>query len=71
MSEATPEERLDAGHYFELLDRVHIACNYLEMTLGEHPVLEEHPELKKLYDEAFCRLSEMYQAVGKFHETWE
>jgi hypothetical protein len=36
------------GHYFELMDRTHIASNYVQMALGEHPVLAKHPELMAL-----------------------
>lgn len=41
---------INPGHYFELLDRTHIASSYLQMALGEHPVLTEHSELMALYE---------------------
>jgi hypothetical protein len=61
---------LDKNHYFELLDRTHVASSYLQMALGEHPVLAKHHELQALYEEAVDHLEEMYQAIGKMDETW-
>ncbi len=71
MDEADSPEPLNPGHYFELLDRAHIACNYVDMAMGDHPVLKKHPELQAIYDEAIDRLSNLYQAVGACKETWE
>ena len=67
MSEQT---NLDGGHYFELLDRAHIASSYVQMALGEHPVLDKHPELQEIYEEAVDRLETLYQAVGALEKTW-
>ena len=58
------------GHYFELLDRAHIASNHVQMALGEHPVLARHPELMALYSAAVDKLEELYQAVARYEETW-
>lgn len=70
MSKADSKGGTDPGHYFELLDRTHIASSYVQMTLGEHPVLAKHPELMALYEAAVDRLEELYQAVGRFDEGW-
>jgi hypothetical protein len=64
-------DELNSGHYFELLDRAHIASSYVQMALGDHPVLAKHPELQGLDDEAVERLEALYQAVGKLDPTWE
>lgn len=61
---------VNPGHYFELLDRTHIASSYLQMALGQHAVLARHPELMALYEAAVDRLEELYQAVGRHDETW-
>lgn len=65
------ETELNKGHYFELLDRAHVASSYVQMALGEHPVLTKHCELQALYEEAVDRLESLYQAVGRMNETWE
>jgi hypothetical protein len=61
----------NSGHYFELLDRVHIASSYLQLALGDHPVLAMHPKLAGKYDAAVAALEEIYQAVGKMDQTWD
>ncbi len=70
MSKAESKGRINSGHYFELLDRTHIASSYVQMALGEHPLLAKHPELMALYEAAVDRLEELYQAVGRFDEGW-
>jgi len=68
--EMSEQINLDGGHYFELLDRAHIASSYVQMALGEHPVLDKHPELHVLYEEAVDRLEALYQALGSLDKTW-
>lgn len=67
----TTTNNISPGHYFELLDRTYIASSYLQMALGQHAVLAKHPELKALYEAAVDRLEELYQAVGRYDETWK
>lgn len=62
---------INPGHYFELLDRAHIASSYVQMALGEHPVLNKHPELMELYTAAVDNLEKLYQAVSRYDETWK
>lgn len=57
-------------HYFELLDRTHIASSHVQMALGDHPVLLKHPDLRVLYEEAVERLESLYQAIGQLEHTW-
>jgi hypothetical protein len=64
-------DECNAGHYFELLDRVHVASSYLQMALGDHPVLARHPELAAKYEAAVERLEEIYQTLGSLDQTWE
>jgi hypothetical protein len=56
---------LDEFHYHEALDRAYIELSNLENSLGEHPVIESHPELQTLYDEVFDKLGELYQKIGE------
>lgn len=62
---------INPGHYFEFLDRTHLASEYLRLALGAHPVLAEHPEFEALYKAALDRLQELYQAVGQREVTWK
>jgi hypothetical protein len=68
MQETASNNGLNRGHFFELLDRTHIASRYVQMALGGHPVLARHPELTALYEEAVDRLEDLYQAVGRLDE---
>jgi hypothetical protein len=56
---------LNRGHYFEVLDRVHVVSCHLEEHVGSHPVLRRHPELARIHDRAAEALAELYQAVGR------
>lgn len=69
MKETNSTNGINRGHFFELLDRAHIASTYVQMALGGHPVLARHPELAGLYEEAVARLEDIYQAVGRLDET--
>lgn len=71
MSDVETRNDLDSGHYFELLDRTHVATRYLEVALGEHPVLTHNPDLMALYEAALDRLQVLYQAVGQREVTWK
>lgn len=66
MNEPDPEPEITAGHYFELLDRTHVASMYLQSALGTHPVLCKHDDLRALYESAVEKLESLYQAVGWF-----
>ncbi len=71
MSDVKTGNELNTGHYFELLDRTHVASSYLRMVLGEHPVLVQDPNLMTLYEAAQDRLQELYQAVGQREAAWK
>lgn len=71
MDDSSEIEGINSGHYFELLDRTHVASSYLQMALGESLVLAQHPELNAIYEQAVDRLEELYQAVGAMEKTWE
>lgn len=65
MSDFETGAGIDPSHYFELLDRTHIASSYLQMALGKHPVLARHPEFIALYEAAINHLEALYQAIGQ------
>jgi hypothetical protein len=57
------------SHYFELLDRTHIASSYVQMAIGDHPVLTKHPVLNAIYEQAVEQLESLYQAIGQIEQT--
>ncbi|MEQ1661894.1 MAG: hypothetical protein ABL877_04285 [Thiobacillus sp.] len=71
MSDIETNGGINLGHYHELLDRTHIASSYVQMALGEHPVLARHPELMVIFDNAVGRLEELYQAIEQYDAAWE
>lgn len=71
MSDFENNSGVKLSHYHELLDRTHIASSYVQMALGEHPVLARHPELMVIFEDAVDRLEELCQAVGKYEATWK
>ena len=62
MKETGSKNGINRGHYFELLDRTHIASSYVQMSLGGHPVMASHPELMALYEEALAHARRMRDA---------
>lgn len=62
---------LTPSHHFEFLDRVHIAEAYVEMSLGNHPMLAHYPSLRARYEEVVGQLAAMYQEIGQLDDTWK
>lgn len=58
-------EQPTAGHYFQALDRVHVASLYLQTIFDGDPVLARHPEMRSLLDQAVQALETLYQAIGQ------
>ncbi|MEZ6038538.1 MAG: hypothetical protein R3F29_13740 [Planctomycetota bacterium] len=58
-------EVLNPGHYFQLLDRVHVASLYLQTVFEHDPVLALHPEMRAKFDHAVELLEQLYQEVGQ------
>jgi len=71
MSDIETDSGINPGHYFELLDRAHIASSYVQMALGEHPVLARHPELMAIYQASIDQLEALYVAIGQHDVTWK
>ena len=63
-------ESLTSAHYFQSLDRVHVASLYLQMVFDRDPVLKRHAELRLLADQAVDRLEQLYQAIGQQDKLW-
>lgn len=63
MSENAPGD-VTAGHYFQTLDRVHVASRYLQAVFECDPVLARHPEFRVQVDRAVDALEQLYQDLG-------
>ena len=61
---------INAGHYFEFMDRASIALDYIYQFLGNHPLIKKEHRLKEAYDRAEEALAELYQIAGQIdHEN--
>lgn len=65
MNDPDPIE-VTPSHYFQTLDRVHVASRYLQIVFEDDPVLARHPELRASLDRAVEALEQLYQDVGQY-----
>lgn len=64
------KNKLNDGHYLELMDRLHIQSCMIEDHLVNHPLTKKLKKVRKLIDDAGWALAEAYQIVGhKSHEN--
>ena len=55
---------LDEFHYHEALDRAYIVESILNTHLAEHPVIQQHKDLKDKIEKAQELIIEVYQEIG-------
>jgi len=58
-------QEINAGHYFELMDRAGVAVDYIYQFLGCHPIIRKESKLRKVYEQAEEALAELYQEAGR------
>jgi len=58
-------QKINVGHYFELMDRSAVAIDFIYQSIGSHPVIRDNRKLQKLYEKAENILGELYQESGK------
>ncbi len=56
---------INAGHYFEFMDRASVATDYVYQFLGSHPLIKREPSLAARYERAETALAELYQEAGR------
>jgi hypothetical protein len=62
---AYPEEEVNAGHYFELMDRASVALDHCREFVGSHPLARRNDRLRALYERAEEALCELYQEAAR------
>ena len=55
---------INAGHYLELMDRIHIVCCTIDDHILNHPLSENEKDIQNKIDLALELLLEAYQMVG-------
>lgn len=63
------KNKINDGHYLELMDRLYIQICMIEDHLWNHPLTKKNKRVKKLIDNAGMSLSEAYQIIG--NESYE
>jgi hypothetical protein len=61
--------KINSGHYLELMDRLHILASTLNDHCLEHPLTECDEEIRKAIEIATELTYEAYQVVG--HKSYE
>lgn len=62
---------LNDGHIVEAMDRLHVACVYIDQILGKHPLLNSVPDFKSEIDKATETLANIFQELGQFDSITE
>lgn len=58
------KNKINDGHYLELMDRLYVQTCMIEDHLAGHPLTKKIKKVKKLIDSAGMSLAEAYQIVG-------
>ena len=58
------KNKINDGHYLELMDRLHVQTCMIDDHLVSHPLTKKIKKAKKLIDDAVMSLAEAYQVVG-------
>ncbi len=64
-------EQINAGHFLELMDRLHVTICTIEDHMRTHIIAEYEPDVGMLIDQASKNLSEAYQLVGRADRKFE
>ncbi len=63
------KNKINDGHYLELMDRLHVQTCMIDDHLVSHPLTKKIKKAKKLINNALMSLAEAYQIVGS--ETYK
>ena len=58
------KDKLNSGHYHEMMDRLHVLMSILDDHILQHPVAKVDKELNSHLNNALEELWEAYQRVG-------
>jgi hypothetical protein len=58
------ENKINDGHYSELMDRIHVIMCTINDHCLEHPLTQNEPEIETKINDAISLLYEAYQLVG-------
>lgn len=58
------KNKINDGHYLELMDRLHVIMCTLDEHCVKHPVSKENKDIKFMLEYALGQLWDAYQEVG-------
>lgn len=58
------KQKINSGHYLELMDRLAVQTDVIHDYIYEHPLTDYLPQTKKKIEKALTHLYEAYQLVG-------
>jgi hypothetical protein len=58
------KNKINDGHYLELMDRLHVQTCMIDNHLVNHPLTKRIKKVKKHIDDAMMSLAEAYHIVG-------
>lgn len=67
-----PKQKLNPGHYLELMDRLHVTMCNIDDHILKHPVTKSDARIKSLIVKTLEELWDAYQITGELdHESNE
>jgi hypothetical protein len=71
LSKKQRKNSINAGHYLELMDRIHIVMMNIQDHLIDHPLAENERNVRKKIEKSLHKLWEAYQLVGNKEDSYE
>jgi hypothetical protein len=65
------KNKINDGHYLELMDRIHIIMLNIQDHLIDHPLAENEMDVQKKIKKAQNNLWKAYQLVGNKEDSYE
>lgn len=56
--------KINEGHYLEIMDRLHVIMMNIQDHVVDHPLTDNHSDVKKKVKKAQIKLWEAYQLIG-------
>ena len=58
------EDKINPGHYHEMMDRLHVIMSIIDDHLLQHPVAKANKNIDSLLNKALEELWDAYQIAG-------
>jgi hypothetical protein len=71
LSKKQKKNSINAGHYLELMDRIHVVSCTIDDHILNHPLSENEKDIQNKIDLALELLLEAYQMVGSKEMGYE